>query len=119
MIIRELRGYTATPVGTSGLVIEVDCASYGVSTGIEIVRVIVQQTAGTGSFTFSIGNKSGFVTKSVNEKYLSASTAYNVTLDETNLAAFCTTSDNGKLYFKFLPASGSNNTYTYSVMYRR
>ena len=119
MIIRELRGSTPTAVDTSGLDIEIDCASYGVSTGIEIVRVIVQQTAGTGSFIFSIGNKPSFVTKSISENYLSASTAYNATLDESDLAAFCTTSSNGKLYFRFLPASGSDNMYSYSVIYRR
>lgn len=118
MIIRELRGFTKV-VDTSGLEVELDCGSYGVSTGIEIVRVTIQQTAGTGSFIFSIGNKPGFVTKSINEKYLSSSTSYSVTLDESDVAAFCTTSDNGKLYFKFLPASGADNTYSYSVMYRR
>ena len=119
MFIRELRGVTPTPITTAGDTIEIDAASYGISTGIEIARVTVQQTTGTGNFVFSIGNKENFVTGSISERYLSGSTAYNITLDESDIACFTTTSGDGKLYFRFTPDAGSNNIYTYSVMYRR
>ena len=119
MFIRELKGVTPTPITTAGETIEIDTASYGVSTGIEIVRVTIQQTAGAGNFVFSIGNKADFVTGSIYERYLSALTAYNVTLDESDIASFTTTSSAGKLYFRFTPDAGSDNIYTYSVMYRR
>lgn len=119
MFIRELRGVTPTPITTAGDTIEIDAASYGISTGIEIARVTVQQTTGTGNFVFSIGNKENFVTGSISERYLSGSTAYNITLDESDIACFTTTSGDGKLYFRFTPDSGSNNIYTYSIMYRR
>jgi hypothetical protein len=118
--IKEIRGTTPTAVSTAGVIIEVDMGSYSVPTGIEIVRVTVKQTAGSASnFIFSIGNKSGFGTGTVYEKYLSGSTASSGILDETDVAAFCMTSDAGKLYLKFLPDAGSDNFYMYSVMYRR
>jgi hypothetical protein len=118
--IKEIRGTTPTPISSSGEIIEIDGGSYGVPTGIEIVRVTVKQTAGSASnFIFSIGNKSGFSTLTVHEKYISGSTASSGILDEADVAGFCMTSDNGKLYFKFLPDAGSDNYYMYSIMYRR
>lgn len=118
--IKEIRGTTPTAVSTAGEVIEVDMGSYGVPTGIEIVRVIVKQTSGSAPhFVFSVGNKAGFATGTVYEKYLSGSTDTTGILDEADVAAFCMTSDSGKLYLKFLPDSGSDNFYMYSVMYRR
>lgn len=118
--IKEIRGTTPTAVSTAGAVIEIDMGSYSVPTGIEIVRVTVKQTAGSASnFVFSIGNKSGFVTATVQEKYLSGSTASSGILDEADVSGFCMTSDSGKLHLKFLPDSGSDNFYMYSVMYRR
>jgi hypothetical protein len=118
--IKEVRGLLTTPVTTAGQTIEIDMGSYGTSTGIEIVRVIVKQTAGSAAhFIFSVGNKAGFATGTVYEKYLSGSTDSTGILDEADVAAFCMTSDSGKLYFKFLPDAGSDNIYMYSVMYRR
>ena len=118
--IKEIRGITPTPITTAGETIEVDMGSYGSPTGIEIVRVTIKQTSGAAAnFVFSVGNKSGFATGTVHEKYLSGSTATTGILDESDLAGFCMTSDSGKLYLRFLPDSGSNNIYMYSVMYRR
>ena len=118
--IKEIRGITQTPITSAGEIIEIDGLTYGVPTGIEIVRVTVKQTAGSASnFIFSIGNKSGFATSTVYEKYLSGSTASSGILDESDVSAFCMTSDNGKLYFKFTPDAGSDNYYMYSVMYKR
>jgi hypothetical protein len=118
--IKEIRGITQTPITSSGEIIEIDGSTYGVPTGIEIVRVTVKQTAGSASnFIFSIGNKAGFATSTVYEKYLSGSTASSGILDESDVSAFCMTSDSGKLYFKFLPDAGSNNYYMYSIMYKR
>ena len=118
--IKEIRGITPTAVSTAGQIIEVDMGSYGVPTGIEIVRVTIKQTSGSAPhFVFSVGNKSGFATGTVYEKYLSGSTDSTGILDETDVAAFCMTSDSGKLYLKFLPDAGSDNLYMYSVMYRR
>ncbi len=118
--IKEIRGTTPTAISSSGEIIEIDGGTYGVPTGIEIVRVTVKQTAGSASnFVFSIGNKAAFSTSSVHEKYLSSSISSSGILDETILSAFCMTSDSGKLYFKFVPNSGSDNYYVYSIMYRR
>lgn len=118
--IKEIRGITPTAISSSGEIIEIDGGTYGVPTGIEIVRVTVKQTAGSASnFVFSIGNKAGFSTLTVHEKYISGSTAASGMLDETDVSAFCMTSDNGKLYFKFTPDAGSNNYYMYSIMYKR
>lgn len=118
--IKEIRGTTPTAVSTAGEVIEIDMGSYGVPTGIEIVRVTVKQTAGSAAhFVFSVGNKAGFATGTVYEKYLSGSTDTTGILDEADVAGFCMTSDSGKLYLKFLPDSSSDNFYMYSVMYRR
>jgi len=118
--IKEIRGTTPTAISSSGETIEIDGGTYGIPTGIEIVRVTVKQTAGSASnFVFSIGNKAGFSTSSVHEKYLSGSTASSGILDESDVSAFCMTSDGGKLYFKFLPDAGSNNYYMYSIMYKR
>lgn len=118
--IKEIRGITPTSITTAGEIIEIDMGSYGVSTGIEIVRVTVKQTYGSATnFIFSVGNKTGFATGTVYEKYLSGSTATSGILDESDLAGFCMTSDSGNLYLRFLPDSGSDNVYMYSVMYRR
>lgn len=118
--IKEIRGITQSPASSSGQIIEVDVANYGIPLGIEIVRVTVKQTAGSASnFVFSIGNKAGFSTLTVHEKYLSGSTASSGILDESDVSAFCMTSDGGKLYLKFLPDAGSNNYYMYSIMYKR
>lgn len=118
--IKEIRGITPTPITTAGEIIEVDMGSYGTSTGIEIVRVTVKQTSGSAAhFVFSVGNKAGFATGTVYEKYLSGSTDTTGILDEADVSGFCMTSDSGKLYLKFLPDSGSDNLYMYSVMYRR
>jgi len=118
--IKEIRGITPGTITTAGLTIEVDMGSYGTPTGIEIVRVTVKQTAGSAPhFIFSVGNKAGFATGTVHEKYLSGSTDTTGILDESDVAAFCMTSDSGKLYIRFLPDAGSDNVYMYSVMYRR
>jgi hypothetical protein len=118
--IKEIRGVTPTAISSAGEILEVDGLSYGIPTGIEIVRVTVKQTAGSASnFSFSIGNKAGFITSTVHEKYLSGSTASSGILDESDVSAFCMTSDAGKLYFKFLPDAGSDNYYMYSIMYKR
>lgn len=118
--IKEIRGITSVPVTTAGDTLEIDMGSYGVPTGIEIVRVTVKQTSGSAAhFIFSIGNKAGFATGTVYEKYLSGSTDTTGILDEADVSAFCMTSDGGKLYLKFLPDAGSDNVYMYSVMYRR
>jgi hypothetical protein len=118
--IKEIRGTTSTAISTAGEPITIDMASYAIPFGLEIVRVTVKQTAGSASnFIFSVGNKDGFEAGSVHEKYLSGSTASSGILDESDVAAFCMTSDAGKLYFKFLPDSGSDNYYMYSIVYRR
>lgn len=118
--IKEIRGVTPTAISSAGEIIEIDGLSYGVPTGIEIVRVTVKQTAGSAAnFVFSIGNKAGFSTATVHEKYLSGSTASSGILDESDVSAFCMTSDSGKLYFKFTPDAGSDNYYMYSIMYKR
>ena len=118
--IKEIRGITPTAITTAGGAIEIDMGSYGISTGIEIVRVTVKQTSGSAAnFIFSVGNKTGFATGTVYEKYLSGSTSTTGILDESDVSGFCMTSDSGKLYLKFLPDSGSDNLYMYSVMYRR
>jgi len=118
--IKEIRGTTPNPISSSGEIIEIDCGTYGIPTGIEIVRITVKQTSGSAtSFSFSIGNKAAFSTTTVHEKYLSGSTASSGILDETDVSAFCMTSDAGKLYFKFSPNSGSDNYYVYSIMYKR
>ncbi len=118
--IKEIRGLTSDAISTPSETIEIDCGSYGVPTGIEIVRVTVKQTAGSATnFSFSIGNKAGFATSTVHEKYLSGSTVSSGILDESDVSAFCMTSDGGKLYFKFSPDAGSDNYYMYSIMYKR
>ena len=120
MTIKEIRGITHSAIPSSGGTVEIDMAGYGFSMGIEIVRVTVKQTSGSASnFIFSIGNKEAFSTGTVHEKFLSGSTSSSGILDESDVAGFCMTSDSGKLYFKFLPDSGSDNIYMYSVMYRR
>ena len=120
MYIRELRGTTPTPISTPGETIEINTLSYDVPTGIEIVRVMVKQTAGSATnFTFSIGNKSGYTSGTIDEKYLSGSVASSGILDEADVSAFCVTSSNGRLYFTFSPDSGSDNIYEYSIVYRR
>lgn len=118
--IKEIRGVTPTAISSSGQIIEIDGLSYGIPTGIEIVRVTVKQTAGSASnFSFSIGNKAAFATSTVHEKYLSGSTVSSGILDESDVSGFCMTSDDGKLYFKFSPDAGSDNYYMYSIMYKR
>jgi len=118
--IKEIRGITPTAISSSGEIIEIDGLSYGIPNGIEIVRVTVKQTAGSASnFSFSIGNKAGFATSTVHEKYLSGSTVSSGILDESDVAGFCMTSDDGKLYFKFSPDAGNDNYYMYSIIYKR
>jgi hypothetical protein len=120
MYIRELRGTTPSPVTTSGSYLEIDVGSYGKPLGMEIVRISVKQTAGSATnFIFSIGNKENFTTNSIHEKYLSTSISSSGVLDETSISAYCMSSDSGKLYFKILPNSGSDNEYVYSIMFKR
>lgn len=118
MVIREIGGYTSAIASPSGEVV-IDMHSYGTAFGIEIVRIMIDQTAGSGTtFIFSIGDVSGFVTGSIHEKYLSGVTAAATTLDVT-VSKFMRANSSGKLYFRFTPDAGADNVYSYSVMYKR
>ena len=120
MYIKELRGTTPSAVTSSGTYLEVDLGTYGKGIGIEIVRISVKQNSGSAvTFVFSVGNEESFSTNSIHEKYLSSSISSTGMLDETSLSTFCATSDSGKLYLKFLPNTGSDNYYSYSIMYKR
>lgn len=118
MIIREITETTASISAPSGE-IEIDMASYGTPYGIEIVRIMIDQTAGSGTtFVFSIGDKASFVTGSIHEKYISGVTAAATTLDAT-VSKFMRVNNSGKIYFRFAPDAGVNNVYSYSVMYKK
>lgn len=100
--------------------IELDMETGGYSASVEIVRVTAQHLAGSAAtFQVSIGNVSGFVAGSINQKYLSGVTVVATTLDEADTSAYCVTSSNGKLYLKFLTSAGSDNQFAYSIMYKR
>lgn len=118
MAIHEFRG-TTPPLSTSNSEVEIDIQNYGRPRSIEVVRVTVEQISGSAAnYQFSIGSRSGFATYSIHEKYLSTAAASTDILDETDVSAFMSSSDDGKLYFKFSPDAGSDNVYVYSVMYR-
>ena len=120
MFIKELRGTTPSPITSSGCYLEVDLRSYEKPLGIEIVRISVKQNSGSATnFVFSIGNEENFTTNSIHEKYLSNSVSSSGMLDETAISAYCMSSDSGKIYLKFLPNSGSDNYYSYSIMFKR
>ena len=120
MYIRELRGTTPSAVTSSGSYLEVDLGTYGKPIGIKIVRITVKQNSGSATnFVFSIGNTENFTTGSIHEKYLSSSISSSGILDETSIAAYCMSNDYGKLFLKILPNSGSNNLYSYSIMFER
>lgn len=116
---------TTNPTVSSSTEIELDMESSGYGLTIEILRVMVKHVSGSAAnFTVSIGNASGFTSGSINEKYVSANTAVASLLDDpvaskTTVSGFCSTSSSGKLYIKFAPNTGSNNSFSYSVMYRR
>ena len=119
MVIRELRGHTSTPLSTSVHDLELDMKTYGTSVGIEIVRVMVQQTAGSAAhFTVSIGTRTEFVTGTIHEKYLSTSTLSSGILDST-ISKFLLSSDDGKIILRIVPDAGADNYYSYSIMYKR
>jgi hypothetical protein len=118
MAIQEFRGVTP-PLSTVDSEIEIDIKNYGRPRVIEVVRVTVEQVSGTAAnYQFSIGSRPGFAAYSIHEKYLSTVEASTDILDETDVSAFMSSSDDGKLYFKFSPDVGSNNIYVYSIMYR-
>jgi len=100
--------------------IELDMETGGYSASVEIVRVTAQHLAGSAAtFQVSIGNITGFVAGSINQKYLSGVTAVANTLDESDTSAYCVTSTSGKLFLKFLTSAGSDNQFAYSIMYKR
>ncbi len=118
MPIQEFRG-TTDPISSPSEEVEIDILNYGKPKGFEIVRVSVKQDSGSaGSFQFSIGNRPNFVSGDITEKYLSSSIVSSSILDETDVSVFLYSNINGKIYFRFAPDTGSDNVYSYSVMYK-
>jgi hypothetical protein len=112
---------TETEVSVSSSTeIELDMETGGFGYAIEIVRVMAKHNSGSAtSYQISIGNAPAATVGSIEMKYLSGSTAVATTLDESDVGAYCTTTSNGKLYLRFNPNSGSNNSFSYSIMYKR
>ena len=120
----EKAGTTSANIGAATEV-ELDMETNDHGAALEILRVMVKHVSGSAAnFTVRIGNTSGFANGSINQKYLSGSTAVGGMLDDSvvnkaNSSGFCTTTSSGKLYIKFGPDAGGNNSFTYSIMYRR
>lgn len=119
MVIRETRGHNTSAITTTDHDIIIDLKTYGTPIGIEVVRVMVQQTSGSAaSFIVSIGTRANFTTGSIHQKYLSSSTLAAVTLDDT-VSKYMLSADDGKIYLRILPNTGSDNFYSYSIMFKR
>jgi len=65
-----------------------------------------------------IGNVAGFTTATVAEKYQDAVTAVATMIDTTNIAGYCQTDADGKLYLRFTPDAGADNQFNYSISIR-
>lgn len=86
---------------------------------IEIVRVIAKMILGSATeYQISIGNISGFLEGSVEEKYLGSETLAAITFDESDVRAYGNSSTNGSIFIKFNPNIGSDNQFSYSITYR-
>jgi hypothetical protein len=84
---------------------------------VRIDRVMVSRSAGTAAtYQPAIGNKTGFTTNTVNEKYLATSVAVAVLTDDTEIQGYSKTDALGNLYMRTNPNAGADNTFTYSVI---
>lgn len=86
---------------------------------IEIVRVIAKIVTGSATeYQVSIGNISGFLDGSVEQKYLGSETLATITFDESDVRAYGNSSTDGSIFIKFNPNIGSDNQFSYSITYR-
>lgn len=113
--MREITGTSSSTAAATEVTIQVDTNKRAV----EILRIMVDWSAGSAAtFTPSIGNSATFVTGSINEKYLGTATAIANLFDVSGIGGFCETDSSGKLYLRFAPSAGADNTFSYSVCLR-
>jgi hypothetical protein len=113
----EIRG-TISSVTTSGVYIPIQVdKSSGSKRMIQLDRVMVKHTGGSGtSFVVSAGVSDSFSTATIEEKYLSGSTAVAALLDDTSIASTFETASAGTIWLKITPNSASNNAFSYAVV---
>ncbi len=86
---------------------------------IEIIRVMAKHDSGSATeYQVSIGNQPGYLEYSMEQKYLGSATLTSQTFDESDVAAFGNTSEDGKIYLRLTPNSGSDNQFSYSITYK-
>jgi len=120
MIDPALRIFTGTATSIAAAtetVLTVDSAIRNV----EILHVIVQRTAGTAAnYQVSIGAVASYTISSPDSKYeTSVKAVATLTNDIGSPAlAVCSTDSLGKLYLRFNPDAGSDNSFSYHVAMR-
>lgn len=86
---------------------------------VEIVRVVAKFISGSATeFQVSIGNAPGFAEYSIEQKYLGTETLTSETFDESDVRAYGNSSLDGKLYLRLTPNAGSDNQFSYSIIYK-
>jgi hypothetical protein len=113
--LREFTGTSSSTAAATEVTIQVDSAKRAV----EILRIMVDWSAGSAAtFQPSIGNSTGFSTGTISEKYLGAATAVANLFDVSSIGGFCETDSSGRLFLKFGPSAGADNTFAYSICLR-
>lgn len=117
--IFEISGITDNDISPSSQIEVILPQAAGEVACIEIVRVIAKIESGSATeYQISIGNVSGFLDGSVEQKYLGSETLSSVTFDESDVRAYGNSSSDGSIFIKFNPNIGSDNQFSYSVTYR-
>lgn len=65
----------------------------------------------------SIGNATGYTNTSVNCKYLGTATAVATLINAVGLNTFMKSDSAGKVYLRFGPSAGTDNTIAYSIVF--
>ena len=114
----EVSGTTSSNIGVSTEVELILDAGEDLAC-VEIVRVVAKFISGSATeYQVSIGNSPGFAEYSIEQKYLGSETLVSDTFDESDVGAYGDSSLDGKLYLRFTPNSGSNNQFSYSIIYK-
>lgn len=114
----EVSGTTASNIGSATEVELVLDAGEDLAC-VEIVRVVAKFISGSATeYQVSIGNTPGFGEYSIEQKYLGSETLVADTFDESDIRAYGNSSIDGKLYLRFTPNSGSNNQFSYCIIYK-
>jgi hypothetical protein len=87
---------------------------------LELVSVVVDMVTGSAAnFTPTIGSKDGYTAGTINERWsASGATTTNNRSDSHAINRPFNTDENGNIYFKPNPNTGSNNEFNYMIVVR-